>query len=245
MLRVFAPLRVRAYWGRLCSTESSIESEGTCSEHSRALVSMPMATFVGVARIYERSVSQVRSVHGVARYVGRARGWCGRPEQCVGAGTEGCGLHARSSAARISVQSVRMTSETSASCKSWPHPFHSLGRTARTVAWTAVGQATADMDMVLGAQIHAEWLKTSNIYPRMRSATKHVHPCTESLASPLHAPCSAHPPFRTTRELDSRKRAKMRTGPRDSVRMVQIKNLFRTPSKSSRSRPRTPTKTNG
>ena len=94
MLRVFAPLRVRAYWGRLCSTESSIESEGTRSEHSRALVSMPMATFVGVARIYERSVSQVRSVHGVARYVGRARGWCGRPEQCVGAGTEGCGLHA-------------------------------------------------------------------------------------------------------------------------------------------------------
>ena len=65
----------------------------------------------------------MRSVHGVARYVGRARGWCGRLEQCVGAGTEGCGLHARSSAARISVQSVQMNSETSASCKSWPHPF--------------------------------------------------------------------------------------------------------------------------
>ena len=174
----------------------------------------------------------MRSVHGVARYVGRARGWCGRPEQCVGAGTEGCGLHARSSAARISVQSVRMTSETSASCKSWPHPFHSLGRTGRTVAWTAVGQATADMDMVLGAQIHAEWLKTSNIYPRMRSATKHVHPCTESLASPLHAPCSVIPHFEP---LANSPRAKMRTGPRDSVRMVQTRNLFRTPSKSSRS----------
>ena len=109
--------------GPAVSARESPESEGTRSEHSRALVLVPMATFVGVARIYERSVSQVRSVHGVARYVGRARGWCGRLEQCVGAGTEGCGLHARSSAARISVQSVQMNSETSASCKSWPHPF--------------------------------------------------------------------------------------------------------------------------
>ena len=86
MLRIFSPLRVRAYWGRLCSARESSESEGTRSEHSRALVSVSMATFVGVACIYERSVSQARSVHGVARYVGPAAG--------VGAGTEGCGLHA-------------------------------------------------------------------------------------------------------------------------------------------------------
>ena len=85
----------------------------------------------------------MRSVHGVARYVGRARGWCGRPDQCVGAGTEGCGLHARSSAARISVQSVRMTSETSASCKSWPHPFHSFGH------------ATAQGGMNGGSTVHS------------------------------------------------------------------------------------------
>ena len=113
--------------------------------------------------------------------------------------------------------------------------LHSLGRTARTVAWTAVGQATDDMDMALGAQIHAEWLKTSNLYPRMRSATKHVHPCTESLASPLHAGRAVLIPH--FEPLANSPRAKMRTGPRDSVRMVQIKNLFRTPSKSSRSRP--------
>ena len=132
-----------------------------------------------------------------------------------------------------------MNSETSASCKSWPHPFHSLGRTARTVAWTAVGQATDDMDMALGAQIHAEWLKTSNLYPRMRSATKHVHPCTESLASLSTRPCSVIPHFEP---LANSPRAKLQTGPRDSVRMVQTKNLFRTPSKSSRSRPRHITK---
>lgn len=151
----------------------------------------------------------MRSVHGVARYVGRARGWCGRLEQCVGAGTEGCGLHARSSAARISVQSVQMNSETSASCKSWPHPF--IRSDAPRARWTAVGQATDDMDMALGAQIHAEWLKTCNLYPRMRSATKHVHPCTESLASLSTRPCSAHPPFRTTRELTTGKNANRAT----------------------------------
>ena len=43
--------------GPAVPARESPESEGTRSEHSRALVLVPMATFVGVARIYERSVS--------------------------------------------------------------------------------------------------------------------------------------------------------------------------------------------
>ena len=133
----------------------------------------------------------MRSVHGVARYVGRARGWCGRLEQYVGAGTEGCGLHARSSAARISVQSVQMNSETSASCKSWPHPFirSDAPRGGMDGGWTGHrrhGHGPGRTDT---------WLKTCNLYPRMRSATKHVSSLHGIARLPLHAAVQCSSPI--------------------------------------------------
>jgi len=63
-------------------------------------------------------------------------------------------------------------------------------------AATHVAQVSASLEVIAVVHVHVEWLKMWTLGPRTRSAIKHVHMFSGSLASPLHAPSpSASPTF--------------------------------------------------